>query len=266
MFNRLMTNKAIAIAFIGAGLTFCSHASAAVLTYEWVTVTSPSIASVNNGLSTTSFELIGAATGTLQIDTTLSAGTYSFDSTLPPFTSLTNFSTPRSAVSAIYSLSFSARYSIYRTDFNGVSTPLRSFAGQLVASSLLIPLNSLPSTDFSFANYFYNGGSGSRIARGALLLADDNTLSLTGLFGERSAAGAVFTQFESFDGFTNITDGGGAGLNDSAPTGLTGYWRLAGTNAFPGGAVNRLSTPSSIALLLISLAFLRLNSKKRHVS
>jgi hypothetical protein len=263
MLNFLSISKGVAIAFASVGLVLCSTVSAAVLTYEWVTVTNPSIATISDGSSTTSFELTGTTTGALQVDTSLSAGVYSFDSTLPPYTSLSNFSTPRSTVSAIYSLSFSARYSIYRTDTNGASTPLRSFAGEQAASSLLIPLGSLPSTDFSFANYFYNGGAGSRIARGALLLADDNTLSLTGLFGERSAGGSVFTQFESSNGFTNITNGGGAGLNDSAPTGLTGYWRLAGTNALPGGFVNQVSTPSSIALMLISLLFFRLSSKKR---
>jgi hypothetical protein len=257
---KLLTfERTVAFSITMAALFFSQAASAAILTYDWVTVTEPRIAAVTDGTSTTTFDLIGRTTGTLQIDSSLSAGTYSFDSQQGPFTSLTNFSTPRSRVSVIYSLSFGSSYNVFRNDSISGSTPLRSFAGERGASALLVPLDSLAVDDFGFLNYFYNGAS-ARIARGSLLVGSDNTLALDGFFGQRAGGLQASAQFESVNGYTNIS--GGESANGSTPTGLTGFWRLAGTNAIPGNVVVQVSTPSSIALLLISLVFMGRSGKR----
>lgn len=222
---------------------------AGLVTYEWVTVTNPSLAPVTAGGFRTTYEFIGTTTGTLQIEDSLAARSYSFDSRLPPFTNLTTFATPRSAVSSIYSLSFTANYNVFRSDTNALGDTVRTFAGDQAALATLAPLNIAASSDFAFSNYFPSVGAFTRFAIGNLTIAADNTLSLSGRIGESVGSEPVFAEFSSSSGYTEIVSGSGPSLNDGSPTGLSGFWRLVGTTAIPGGIVNPVSTPSSSALL-----------------
>jgi hypothetical protein len=258
---QLLIKRISKLSVIGSALALSSPSMASLLTYEWVTVTNPSIAPFTSPGFITTFEVLGSTSGTLQIEDSLVAGSYLFDSRQPPFTNLTTLSTPRSAVSSIYSLSFTANYSVYRSDTNAQGAVVRTFAGEQAAVANLAPLNFALTSDFSFANYFATVGTFTRYATASLIVGADNTLSLTGRIGESLGSDPVYTEFSATNGFTIVLNGGGPSITDSSPTGLSGFWRLAGTNAVPGGSVNPVSAPSSIVLIGLGLLFSALRKR-----
>lgn len=220
-------------------------AKAAPLRYEWVQVTAPFYPEDIN------LPVRGASRGYIVIDSAFTAGTYAFDS---------RTGTPSALpLSPIYT-SITHRSSVPIIDFYFYAS-VDYATGGLIANALASLPEFDPSVTYSperqeyFDSYFRTGVYPT-YAYGSFVVGNDGTLALNGRFVQW--AGQNIARVDFFGLANGLTEIGPNGSSGAPLEGLnskpTGFWRIAGTGATPGG-FSAIPAPASITLLGLGLLF-----------